>query len=88
VVTNKLSIEALESILIEMFELTLETHGVTRESNFYASGGDSLSALELMHGLTTRLNIDIDMSELPLWSSVSEIAEFLREAILISRSKG
>lgn len=78
---DRASIEALESIIIETFELTLEIREVNRESNFYVCGGDSLSALELLSHLSSRLNVDINMPEFPLWSTVSAIAEFLREAI-------
>ena len=83
---DNLSIEALESIVIETFELTLEIHGVNRDSNFYFCGGDSLSALELMSRLSSRLDVDLDMAGVPLWSSASAIAEFLREAVSSSQS--
>ena len=76
-----LTVPVLESILIEMFEVTLEIDGVDRESQFYASGGDSLSALELVRRLNSGLNLDIDPAELPLWSNVSSIAESLQEVL-------
>lgn len=72
----------LESMLIEAFELILQIDGVTRESNFFACGGDSLSALELTYHLSSQLKLDIDVTELPLWSSVSSIAEYLQEMLV------
>jgi acyl carrier protein len=78
---EELNVAVLESMLIEMFEVTLEIDGVNRESHFFACGGDSLSALELVHRLISRLNVDIDPAELPLWSNVSSIAEFLQDML-------
>jgi acyl carrier protein len=79
---EELSVTVLESILIETFEATLEIDGVSRESNFFACGGDSLSSLELTYHLSNRLGIAIDMAELPLWSTVSSVAEFLRNILV------
>jgi acyl carrier protein len=81
VMVEKLDRVDLESMLIEMFELTLEIGGVGRESNFFACGGDSISALELTGHLSSRLKLDINMEELPLWASVSAIAEFLQDML-------
>jgi acyl carrier protein len=78
VMTKEHNLAVLESAIIEMFEAILEIDWVNRESHFYACGGDSLSALELVDRLSSRLSLDIDAAELPLWSSVSSIAEFLQ----------
>jgi acyl carrier protein len=79
-----LNVTTLESVLVETFQLILENHAVSPKSNFFACGGDSLSALELTDRLSARLGIDIDVAELPLWADVSAIAEFLRDRLAVA----
>lgn len=75
--TGAMSLTDLEAVLIEEFELILEVNGITRESNFFVCGGDSLTALELVAHLNSRYGLNNDMEDLPLWSSISEIAAWL-----------
>lgn len=66
-------------MVIEAYKHILKAKCIDRNSNFFSCGGDSLSAVELIGYLESKLALAPVLEELPVWSSIAEIAVWLHD---------
>jgi acyl carrier protein len=57
--TETANVEVIERTLLELWSGVLQTSEITRESDFFALGGDSLAILSLQFRLEKSLGIEI-----------------------------
>lgn len=69
--------DALLDYLIMQVASVLRVGGLRAESNFYLSGGDSLSALTLVSNIRRDLNLAVQPEDMPLWLSLADMAKWL-----------
>jgi long-chain acyl-CoA synthetase len=84
----KLTTAEIEAMLIGEFQRILKIENVNQHSNFFACGGDSLTVIELIEHLESDLGITSGLDELPVWSSIAEMAAWLHDLLASARGKG
>lgn len=65
----------LESVLRQMWSEKLGGHPVGPDDNFFALGGDSLLAADLLMDIYEQLDIEVDASVLFLKPTITELVD-------------
>jgi hypothetical protein len=69
--------ESIAEYLENQFRQILDLAEVSRDSNFFVIGGDSLSALMLAEAIRSDLGVVVDFETFPLWLELHALAEWL-----------
>lgn len=72
----------IEELLVAIWENSLRTKGISIDDNFFALGGDSLLALEVVEALRKTFHINITLQQLFEHTSIRAIALFVKEEII------
>jgi acyl carrier protein len=75
-----MSDEALEKVILDVFQHILKNPGVTPESDFFEFGGDSNMAIDALADISDHMGIDIDMAAIFFHPTAHELSEALAGA--------
>jgi amino acid adenylation domain-containing protein len=81
----------IESQLAEVWRELLHVAEIGRKQNFFAAGGDSLSALQMLHRVKTRFGVAVTVRQFFSAPTIAGVAEYLEKALVAevaARSEG
>jgi amino acid adenylation domain-containing protein len=72
----------IESELAEVWHDLLQVNQIGRKQNFFAIGGSSLSAMQLLHRIKTRFGVAITVREFFSAPTIAGVAAYLEQALV------
>jgi len=76
-VNNAFTLDEINLCMNDIWEEVLGNKNLKAGDNFFDLGGDSISAVKLMHLITTRLKIELDVSTLYSYPTMNALSQFL-----------
>lgn len=76
----------LENALVDIFSGVLKSKKIGVYDNFFSSGGDSLSALQVLSRIHTQIKLELPISALFRKPTVTELAEVIRATLSAGNS--
>lgn len=82
--SDDMTLDDINKIVIQIWKDVLGYDQIDAQANFFNIGGDSISAVKLIHLIKVQLQVDVEVSDLYSYPILSDFAQYLAKKLNVS----